>query len=114
MLLYILIIEIFRNSFKAFPVTIIVAMIVIALSVLMSIVVYLTIFFSRIRAANIYIKTTRVRALISYKLNQYLFFMEGVSQVTWGDMVDAGVIDCIINLPTKLFLDTQIPACLLI
>ena len=85
MLLYILIIEIFRNSFKAFPVTIIVAMIVIALSVLMSIVVYLTIFFSRIRAANIYIKTTRVRALISYKLNQYLFFMESVSQVTRGD-----------------------------
>jgi len=28
------------------------------------------------------------------------------------NMVDAGVIDCIINLPTKLFLNTQIPACL--
>jgi len=27
-------------------------------------------------------------------------------------MVEAGVIDCIINLPTKLFLNTQIPACL--
>lgn len=28
------------------------------------------------------------------------------------NMVEAGVIDCIINLPTKLFLNTQIPACL--
>lgn len=27
-------------------------------------------------------------------------------------MIEAGVIDCIINLPTKLFLNTQIPACL--
>ena len=28
------------------------------------------------------------------------------------NMIQAGVIDCIINLPTKLFLNTQIPACL--
>jgi type I restriction enzyme M protein len=28
------------------------------------------------------------------------------------NLVDAGLIDCIINLPTKLFLNTQIPACL--
>ena len=27
-------------------------------------------------------------------------------------MLEAGVIDCIVNLPTKLFLNTQIPACL--
>lgn len=27
-------------------------------------------------------------------------------------MIEDGVIDCIINLPTKLFLNTQIPACL--
>jgi type I restriction enzyme M protein len=27
-------------------------------------------------------------------------------------MVEAGIIDCIINLPSKLFLNTQIPACL--
>ena len=27
-------------------------------------------------------------------------------------LVDAGLIDCIVNLPTKLFLNTQIPACL--
>ncbi|MCD2424940.1 type I restriction-modification system subunit M [Niabella pedocola] len=27
-------------------------------------------------------------------------------------MVKAGLIDCIVNLPTKLFLNTQIPACL--
>lgn len=27
-------------------------------------------------------------------------------------MIEAGVIDCIVNLPTKLFLNTQIPACL--
>lgn len=26
--------------------------------------------------------------------------------------VDAGLVDCIVNLPTKLFLNTQIPACL--
>ena len=28
------------------------------------------------------------------------------------NMIEAGLIDCIINLPTKLFLNTQIPACL--
>ncbi|TCZ73276.1 type I restriction-modification system subunit M [Flaviaesturariibacter aridisoli] len=28
------------------------------------------------------------------------------------NMIEAGVIDCIVNLPTKLFLNTQIPACL--
>jgi type I restriction enzyme M protein len=28
------------------------------------------------------------------------------------NMLEAGVIDCIVNLPTKLFLNTQIPACL--
>lgn len=27
-------------------------------------------------------------------------------------MVEAGIIDCIVNLPSKLFLNTQIPACL--
>jgi type I restriction enzyme M protein len=27
-------------------------------------------------------------------------------------MIEAGVVDCIVNLPTKLFLNTQIPACL--
>jgi len=27
-------------------------------------------------------------------------------------MVESGVVDCIVNLPTKLFLNTQIPACL--
>lgn len=27
-------------------------------------------------------------------------------------LVDAGLVDCIVNLPTKLFLNTQIPACL--
>ena len=27
-------------------------------------------------------------------------------------MIDAGLVDCIVNLPTKLFLNTQIPACL--
>src|SRR5690606_6261191 len=27
-------------------------------------------------------------------------------------LVDADLIDCIVNLPTKLFLNTQIPACL--
>jgi type I restriction enzyme M protein len=27
-------------------------------------------------------------------------------------LVEAGLIDCIVNLPTKLFLNTQIPACL--
>jgi type I restriction enzyme M protein len=28
------------------------------------------------------------------------------------NMIEDGVIDCIVNLPTKLFLNTQIPACL--
>lgn len=28
------------------------------------------------------------------------------------NMIEAGLIDCIVNLPTKLFLNTQIPACL--
>ena len=28
------------------------------------------------------------------------------------NIVDAGIVDCIVNLPTKLFLNTQIPACL--
>ena len=28
------------------------------------------------------------------------------------NLLEAGVIDCIVNLPTKLFLNTQIPACL--
>ncbi len=28
------------------------------------------------------------------------------------NLVDAGLIDCIVNLPAKLFLNTQIPACL--
>lgn len=28
------------------------------------------------------------------------------------EMIEDGVIDCIVNLPTKLFLNTQIPACL--
>lgn len=28
------------------------------------------------------------------------------------NMIEAGVIDCIVNLPAKLFLNTQIPACL--
>jgi type I restriction enzyme M protein len=27
-------------------------------------------------------------------------------------MIEDGVVDCIVNLPTKLFLNTQIPACL--
>lgn len=27
-------------------------------------------------------------------------------------MIEAGLVDCIVNLPTKLFLNTQIPACL--
>ena len=27
-------------------------------------------------------------------------------------LIDAGLVDCIVNLPTKLFLNTQIPACL--
>jgi len=27
-------------------------------------------------------------------------------------LIDKGLIDCIVNLPTKLFLNTQIPACL--
>src|SRR6185312_3994475 len=28
------------------------------------------------------------------------------------NLVDSGLVDCIVNLPTKLFLNTQIPACL--
>ena len=28
------------------------------------------------------------------------------------NMIDAGIVDCIVNLPAKLFLNTQIPACL--
>jgi len=28
------------------------------------------------------------------------------------NMIEAGVVDCIVNLPAKLFLNTQIPACL--
>ena len=28
------------------------------------------------------------------------------------NIIDAGIVDCIVNLPTKLFLNTQIPACL--
>ena len=28
------------------------------------------------------------------------------------NMIDAGIVDCIVNLPTKLFLNTQIAACL--
>jgi type I restriction enzyme M protein len=28
------------------------------------------------------------------------------------NLVDAGIVDCVISLPTKLFLNTQIPACL--
>jgi type I restriction enzyme M protein len=28
------------------------------------------------------------------------------------NLIDAGLVDCIVNLPTKLFLNTQIPACL--
>lgn len=28
------------------------------------------------------------------------------------ELIDAGLVDCIVNLPTKLFLNTQIPACL--
>ena len=28
------------------------------------------------------------------------------------NLIEAGMIDCIVNLPTKLFLNTQIPACL--
>jgi type I restriction enzyme M protein len=27
-------------------------------------------------------------------------------------LIDEGLVDCIVNLPTKLFLNTQIPACL--
>ena len=27
-------------------------------------------------------------------------------------LIEAGLVDCIVNLPTKLFLNTQIPACL--
>ena len=28
------------------------------------------------------------------------------------NIIDAGIVDCVVNLPTKLFLNTQIPACL--
>jgi Type I restriction-modification system methyltransferase subunit len=28
------------------------------------------------------------------------------------NIIEAGLVDCIVNLPTKLFLNTQIPACL--
>ncbi len=28
------------------------------------------------------------------------------------NLIDSGLVDCIVNLPTKLFLNTQIPACL--
>ena len=28
------------------------------------------------------------------------------------NIIDAGIVDCIVNLPAKLFLNTQIPACL--
>ena len=28
------------------------------------------------------------------------------------NIIEAGIVDCIVNLPTKLFLNTQIPACL--
>lgn len=28
------------------------------------------------------------------------------------ELIEAGLVDCIVNLPAKLFLNTQIPACL--
>lgn len=36
----------------------------------------------------------------------------GNEDVIRKNLVDAGLVDCIVNLPAKLFLNTQIPACL--
>lgn len=69
-----------------YPLTIVIALIVIGLSVMASIIVYLVIFFSRVRVAYKNIRTNKARELISDKLNSYLYFMEGVGQVTRDDV----------------------------
>ncbi len=86
MLFYILGIWILPDIFKAYPTIIIVAVMVIGLSILASIIVYLIIFFGRVRASYIDIKTTKARKLISDKLNHYLFFMESVGNISRDDL----------------------------
>lgn len=85
MLLYILAIWIFPDSFKDYPTTILVALVVIGISIFASTLVYLIIFFNRVRASYIQLKTAKARELISDKLNNYLFFMESLGQVTHND-----------------------------
>jgi hypothetical protein len=74
------------DTLYKYPLTIVIALIVIAISMITSIIVYLVIFFSRVRVAYINMRTDEARELISDKLNSYLYFMEGVGQVTRGDV----------------------------
>jgi hypothetical protein len=52
---------------------------------LVSITVYLIIFFNRVRATYVQLKTVKARKLISDRLNNYLFFMESLGHVTHKD-----------------------------
>lgn len=85
MLLHTFAIWIFPDSFNEYSTTILVALVVIGISIFVSIVVYLTIFISRVRATYIQIRTAKARELISDKLNNYLFVMESVGYVTHND-----------------------------
>ncbi len=85
MLLYIFVAGIFPDKLKEYPTIIAIALVVIGISVLVSVIVYLIIFLNRVRASYIQLKTERARKLISVKLNNYLFFMESLGQVTHKD-----------------------------
>lgn len=74
-----------EETLYKYPLTIVIALIVISISVIASIIVYVVIFFSRMRSAYIDMRTDEARELISDKLNSYLYFMEGVGQVTRDD-----------------------------
>jgi len=73
------------DIFQEYPVLIRGALIVIGISVLTSIMVYMIIFFNRVRAAYIDMRSNEAQKMISDKLNNYLFFMESISQVTRSD-----------------------------
>ena len=62
------------DTIYRYPLPIVIALIVITISVITSIIVYLTIFFSRLRATYVDMREDDARALISDKLNSYLYF----------------------------------------
>lgn len=70
------------DTLYKYPLTIVIALIVIAICVFASITVYLVILFSRMHMEHIRIRTNEARELISDKLYNYLYFMEGGASYT--------------------------------